>query len=73
MKSLHIRNVPEVTIERLKRRAARHHRSLQGELRELLGRAADELAAERVDEEFTLLTVTTAGRQDWSREAMYED
>ncbi len=32
MKSLHIRDVPEPMIARLKRRARLHHRSLQGEL-----------------------------------------
>ncbi len=37
-----IRGVPEDVLDRLKRRAAAHNRSLQGELRELLIRSAEE-------------------------------
>ena len=37
-----IRGVPEEVLDRLKRRAAAHNRSLQGELRELLIRSAEE-------------------------------
>jgi plasmid stability protein len=37
-----IRGVPEEVLDRLKRRAAAHNRSLQGELRELLIRCAEE-------------------------------
>lgn len=72
MKSLHIRDVPETVIERLKRRAVRHHRSLQGELQDLLSEAARQAAAEE-SSEFTLHQVKTEGNQQWSREAMYED
>ena len=72
MKSLHIRDVPEQTIERLKRRARRHHRSLQGELQFLLEEAAKQ-AASGESSEFSLYTVRTRGDQDWSREGLYED
>ncbi|MCH7227995.1 FitA-like ribbon-helix-helix domain-containing protein [Haloferula sp. A504] len=72
MKSLHIREVPEETVERLKRRAARHHRSLQGELLTLLEEAAREVIEPEPDE-FALLTVKAGGRQNWTREAIYED
>ena len=37
--SLSIKNVPEEIVARLKERAARHHRSLQGELMALLEEA----------------------------------
>ena len=72
MKSLHIRDVPEQTIERLKRRAMRHHRSLQGELQALLEEAAKQ-AVIGESPEFSLHTVRTQGNQNWSREGLYED
>lgn len=72
MKSLHIRDVPEVVIERLKRRAQQHHRSLQGELRALLVEVAGRVETDDVGE-FTLCTVKTPGVQNWSREGIYED
>lgn len=72
MKSLHIRDVPEQTIERLKRRASRHHRSLQGELQVLLEEAAKQVL-HGDGSEFSLHTVRTQGNQDWSREVLYED
>ncbi len=72
MKSLHIRGVPEPTIDRLKRRAARHHRSLQGELLALLEEAAQQFSADD-EEAFELLTVKTGRRQPWTRGEIYED
>jgi len=72
MKSLHIRDVSEQTIERLKRRASRHHRSLQGELQVLLEEAAKQVVSGD-SSEFSLHTVRTHGNQDWSREGIYED
>ncbi len=41
--SLSIKNVPDAVVERLRARAARNRRSLQGELLHLIERAADEL------------------------------
>ena len=41
--SLSIKNVPDAVVERLRARAARNRRSLQGELLDLIERAADEL------------------------------
>jgi antitoxin FitA len=38
-----IKNVPDAVVERLRARAARNRRSLQGELLDLIERAADEL------------------------------
>ena len=43
--SLSIKNVPEAVVERLRARAARNRRSLQGELLDLVERAADEAPA----------------------------
>ena len=43
--SLSIKNVPASVLERLRARAARNRRSLQGELLDLIERAADELPA----------------------------
>jgi plasmid stability protein len=72
MKSLHIRDVPEWTIERLKFRARRHHRSLQGELLALLDEAAKHVVADDTAE-FLLHTVNIGGDQNWTRERIYED
>ena len=41
--SLSIKHVPNKVVERLRARAARNHRSLQGELLDLIERAADEV------------------------------
>ena len=41
MPNLSIKNVPETVVEKLRQRAASHHRSLQGELMDLICRCAD--------------------------------
>ncbi len=41
MVTLSVKNVPKRVAERLKSRAARHHRSLQGELLAILSEAAE--------------------------------
>jgi antitoxin FitA len=41
--SLSIKSVPDDVVERLRARAARNRRSLQGELLDLIERAADEV------------------------------
>jgi len=43
--NLSVKSVPEAVAERLRRRAARNHRSLQGELLSILTQAADEADA----------------------------
>lgn len=40
--SLSIENVPDEVVQRLRRRAERHHRSFQGELRAIIEAAAQE-------------------------------
>ena len=42
MPNLSVKNVPNTVVEKLRRRAARNHRSLQGELMELVCRVAGE-------------------------------
>jgi plasmid stability protein len=72
VKSLHIRDVPEPVIARLKPRALLHHRSLQGELIFVLEEAAKQIPHEE-PADFSLNTVKTQGTQNWSREGIYED
>jgi hypothetical protein len=46
MANLSIKDVPEPLAEALRRRAARNHRSLQGELMAIIERAADDSGAD---------------------------
>lgn len=71
MKSVHIRDVAPVTIAALKRLARAHKRSMQGELREILERAARQAPPEEGDEEFRLITVKTGRKSAWNREEIY--
>lgn len=77
MKSLHIRQLDEETVEGLKRRARRHHRSLQKEVEALLKDAARMMSPRDIQTESVLSglhTVTTGNQNtDWSREAIYGD
>jgi plasmid stability protein len=50
--SLSIKNVPERVVKRLRERAARNRRSLQGELLDLIERAVDEAPTIPVREVF---------------------
>lgn len=72
MKSVHIKDVPEETIERLKRLARAHHRSLQGELRHILQQSA-ELAEPGRLPPIRLNHANTGRRERWSREEIYGD
>jgi plasmid stability protein len=71
MKSVHVRNVTPVTIAAIKRLARAHKRSMQGELREILERAARQAPPEEGDEEFRLITVNTGRKSAWNREKIY--
>ncbi|MGA1530246.1 MAG: FitA-like ribbon-helix-helix domain-containing protein [Kiritimatiellia bacterium] len=77
MKSIHIRAVDDLTMEGLKRRARRHHRSLQKEVEALLRDAAQMMPSEEVVPQSVLdgLRTVATCRQDsaWSRESMYDD
>ena len=76
MKSIHIRQVDEEVLERLKHRARLHHRSLQKEIVSLLEDAARMTPKEtgRVSISAGLHTVASGrNRSDWSREDLYAD
>ncbi|MGB0344625.1 MAG: FitA-like ribbon-helix-helix domain-containing protein [Coraliomargarita sp.] len=76
MKSIHIREIDDTILDGLKRRAARHHRSLQKELVLLLKDAAEMAPLEETTPRPTLSLHTIAsGRPnaDWSRSGIYED
>lgn len=69
MKSIHIRGVSESTLLGLKRRAARHRRSLQKEVQFLLEEAA-QMQTETTGE-LKLHLVETGNSGTWSREDIY--
>jgi antitoxin FitA len=53
--SLSIKNVPDDLAQRLKERAARNHRSLQGELMAILEAVTQPVPASRIDEIYALV------------------
>ena len=71
MKSILIRDIdPEILIA-LKRLARMHNRSLQGELHEIVKRAA-RFAPETGDsDDLEIVTVKTEGGSSWRREDIY--
>jgi plasmid stability protein len=71
MKAIHVKSVDEATLDRLKRLARRHHRSLQGELRVILERAARMAEPEEEDDDLSIVTVEVGGENTWRREEMY--
>ena len=74
MKSIHIRNVDEDVLHKLRRLASLHHRSLQGELRVILERAARFAPEEDIHgDELDLITVETHRSGSWKREDIYGD
>ncbi len=76
MKSIHIRQINEETLEGLKRRARKHRRSLQKEIETLLEDAARMLPEQEQETSITAsLHIVGSGRtrSDWSREEMYAD
>ena len=72
MSSIQIRNLDATVLEALKRRAKRHHRSLQGELHAILETAVRQ---ETIGEEgaLELVTVDTGRSSTFTREDIYED
>lgn len=73
MKSLHIRDVSEPTLARLRRLAAMHHRSLQGEVRAILEEASSRAPDHDTGDGLDLVTVETGRNDAWSREGLYGD
>lgn len=76
MPSLNIRNVDDAIVSRLKTRAARHHRSLQGELKTILEEAVSqkrEAGAKGGQNKLRLRTVRLGGKVSYSRSTIYEN
>ncbi len=71
MKSVHIRDIDERTLQQLKRLAQMHHRSLQGELRSILEQAARMAQPGPEDRALRLVEVDCGGESTWSREEIY--
>ena len=68
-----IRNVSPATLRALKRLARSHRRSLEGEVRVILGRAIELAPADDNASALELETVKTRGSTSWSREELYSD
>ncbi|WP_161893614.1 FitA-like ribbon-helix-helix domain-containing protein [Gordonia spumicola] len=73
MPALHIRDVSEETIASLKRRAHRHGRSVQQELRNVLDRVAAEPLTEARRKPLNLNTVDTGVAATFDRADLYGD
>ncbi len=71
MKSLHIRNIDEATLSRLRRLAALHHRSLQGEVRSLLEEAARRAPGVEDGAPLSITTVSVGTEGTYRREDIY--
>ncbi len=71
MSSIHIRDVAPDTVDALKRLARSHHRSLQGELRAILQRAARMAPADEGARKLNLVTVRVGAATSWRREEIY--
>jgi len=78
MKSLHIRDLDEATLDGLKKRAARHRRSLQKEVQWLLEQAAlmaPNAPLENETPKLSLHTIRSEGQSTnrWDRASIYQD
>jgi len=73
MKSLLVRDLDDGTLGTLKRLARFHNRSLQGELHEILERAAKLAPGLDADAELELVHARTNGETSWTREEIYSD
>lgn len=73
MPALHIRDVPEETVAAIKRRAARHGRSVQQELREVLEAVAAQPVSGGRPRPLKLTTVETGRTEPFDRADFYGD
>ncbi len=73
MKSLHIRDVDERVLARIRTLARLHHRSVQGEVRAILEEAAKRAPADEGSEPLALFTVHTGRETSLSRREYYDD
>ena len=71
MASIHISDIPPATLDALKRLARSHHRSLQGELRVILDRAALLAPPDEDTRTLDLVTVRTSQTPSWNRDEIY--
>ena len=73
MAAVHIRDIPTQVLEVLKRRAHRHQRSLQGELRHILTTVAQEEPSAEPSPPLQLHFSESRPQITWSREEIYGD
>ena len=73
MKSIHIRDIDPEVLQRLKKLAEMHHRSMQGELKTIITEAVRKIPADEPAEGLDLVTVATNNQQAWTREDYYTD
>lgn len=73
--AIHIRSVDDAVIAALKARARRNHRSLQGEVKSILERAASlgDVGAKHAPRRLRLQTVRVGARPSYSRDVIYDD
>lgn len=60
-------------LQRLKKLAELHHRSMQGELKAIIEDAVKRVPDYSPEEDLDLITVSTGNTENWSREDYYED
>jgi plasmid stability protein len=73
MKSIHIRDIDPKVLQRLKKLAELHHRSMQGELKTIITEAVRKLPETGTHEELDLITVSTGNLKPWKRQDYYGD
>jgi plasmid stability protein len=75
MPAIHVRDVDDAIVDALKARAARNHRSLQGEIRAILEESVrgTEASARRRKPRLQIKTVRVGAPVRYSRDVVYED
>ena len=75
MAAIHVRDVDDAVVDVLKARAARNHRSLQGEIRAILEEAARGSSGtpDGTPRRLGLKTVHVGAPVQYSRDVIYED
>ena len=74
MAAIHVREIDDVVIDALRSRAAKNHRSLQGEIRHILERAAleeEDAGGKRRKRKLHIRTVSVGGPV-YSRKTIYD-
>lgn len=73
MKSVHIRDVDDTLIRKVKTLAALHHRSMQGELKAIIEEAARKVPEDAEEGDLEIITVSTGNTGSWKRDDIYDD